>query len=111
MRLVALRRADAAPGVDAIVDPALGRVTIAWQLTNAVRAELSYGTEKRVVDATSGQLDVLISGDTTFTLTAYDEAGRTTNRAVSVKVAPPPDPASTPPSDPPKVGSTTGGGR
>lgn len=97
---------DATPKV---VDPALGRVTIAWQLTNAVRAELSYGVEKRVVDATSGQLDVLISADTTFTLTAFDEAGRTTNRAVTVKLAPPPDPASTP-GDPAKVGSTTGGG-
>ncbi len=98
---------DAAPKV---VDPALGRVTVSWQLTNAVRAELSYETEKRVVDAASGQVDVLISKDTTFTLTAYDADGRTTTRTIAVTIAPPPDDLASPPASPPKVGGATGGG-
>ena len=85
------------------VDPAVGRVTVTWQFTNAVRVELSDGSQKLVVEATEGRRDFLIDKDTTFTMTAYDAEGRTTTRSLTAKMAPPPDS--------PATGTTTGGGQ
>lgn len=75
-----------------VVDPAVGRVTVTWQFTNAVRAEMSDGTQKIQVEATEGRRDFLIDRDTTFTLTGYDAEGLTTTRSITVTVAEPPPP-------------------
>ncbi|MCB8932489.1 MAG: hypothetical protein M9921_04825 [Fimbriimonadaceae bacterium] len=85
-----------------VVDPAVGRVTVTWQFSNAVRAELSDGTQKMVVEASEGRRDYLIDKETTFTLTGYDAQGLTTTRSITVKMLEPP---------PPDTGSvsTTGG--
>lgn len=85
------------------VDPAVGRVTVTWQFTNAVRVELFDGTQKLQVEATEGRRDFLIDKDTTFTMTAYDSEGRTTVRSLTAKMAPPPDSPATSP-------TTAGGG-
>lgn len=83
-----------------VVDPAVGRVTVTWQFSNAVRAELSDGTQKILVEATEGRRDFLIDKETTFTLTGYDAEGLTTTRSITVKLQEPP---------PVDTGSTTGG--
>jgi hypothetical protein len=86
-----------------------GKVTIEWQVVNAVRVELAGGSEKVVVDQ-SGSRDFLIDKTTTFTLTAYDEKGRKVIKTVRVEVsAPPKEPEPTTGGPPATTTSGTGG--
>jgi len=75
--------------------PAAGAVTLSWQLSNAVRAEISTGTgPPREVDADKGTQEFDIGTTTTFTLTGTDTKGNTVTKKLTVKVAattPPPD--------------------
>lgn len=78
-----------------------GRVRISWQLTGALRAELSDGSSTVEVDPARGNRDLTVVKDTTFTLTAYDVDGKLTSETITVKVQPatPPESPETP-SDP-----------
>ena len=87
------------------VDPQSGAVTLKWQLFNAVRAEISYGTQTETVDATSGEKEFIITTATTFTLTAYDTQGRKVRQQVKVSMKLP----DSPPTDPPPTGNGNGG--
>lgn len=85
-----------------------GRVTLRWQVADAVRIELSDGKNTEVLDAATGQRDLVVLNDTVFTLTAFDSKGLTVKKTVAVKVkAPPPVP---PPNDTAGGDAPTGGG-
>lgn len=86
--LAKITRFDASP---LVVDPLDGRVTLAWQLTNAVSATIEYDGQKFEIDATSSRRDFSILKDTTFTLTAYDSNGLKATKEITVKVKQPPD--------------------
>jgi hypothetical protein len=88
------------------VSPTDGRVTLTWQLTKAVRVEISDGQTTEQVDADRGSKEYTISKDTTFTLTGYDSNGRTISRQVKVRMAQAP-PAET---SGDQGGSTSAGG-
>jgi hypothetical protein len=81
-------------------------VTLTWQLTKAVRVEISDGQTTEQVDADRGSKEYTISKDTTFTLTGYDANGRTISRQVKVRMAQAP-PAET---SGDQGGSTSAGG-
>jgi len=72
-------------------DPAVP-VTLEWQISNAVRAEIFDGSKTETVDAKSGQLSVNVAKTTTYVLTAYDADGLTAKRTVKVIFAPPANP-------------------
>lgn len=75
-----------------------GLVTLTWQLTNAVRAEISDGRVTVEVNSTKGQQDVAVDRTTTFTLTGWDKNRKTVTESFTVTVKPPPvaDPTMTP---------------
>ena len=79
-----------------------GDVTLSWQLSNAVRAEIGTGQGAPMeVDPNKGTQVFPISKTTVFTLIGTDQKGIAVTRKLTVKVspaAPPPD--ITPPSDP-----------
>ncbi len=74
-----------------------GRVSIVWQFANATRAELDYSGQQIELEPDRGQRDVVITTDTKFTLTIYDEKGIKTIKAITIKVKPVVEP---PPTDP-----------
>lgn len=84
-----------------------GNVRISWQLANAARVELSVGGEQSVIEPT-GTREVIITSTTEFTITGYDDEGRTVTRSLTVKVAPPPalEPPPTTGGDAPPPGAT-----
>lgn len=84
------------------VDATDGRISVVWQFANATRAELDFNGQQIELEPDRGQRDLLISADTKFTLTVYDEKGVKVTRAIAIKVKKPVEP---PPTDP-----TTGGG-
>lgn len=89
----------------------VGRVTLSWQVSGAVRVELSSstGTTQQVDPSTS--MDIPLTAKTTFTLTAYDSKGRKASQSRVVDVvpdAPPTDPNGPPPTTPP-IGGPGGG--
>lgn len=79
-----------------------GRVTLTWQLNNAVRAEISDGSKTTEVDPNKGSLEFVIARTTEFTLIGYDTEGRTVAKKVTIKVEEPPKPAE--PTVPPAEG-------
>lgn len=83
------------------VEPLDGRVTLVWQLANAVSATLKYGDQTVELDAMGGRRDFTITEDTTFVITAFDANGLKAEKSVKVKVKRPPEPETT--------GNTTGG--
>ncbi len=70
----------------AVVDPFDGRVTLTYQLENALRIEIRYADTILEIDEPRGQRDFQIFRDTTFTLVGYDDEGVTIEREVSVTV-------------------------
>lgn len=84
-----------------------GNVRISWQLSNAARVELSIGGEQFVLEP-SGTREIIITSTTDFTITGFDNEGRTVTRMISVKVAEPPplDPPVTTGGDPPPLGAS-----
>jgi len=100
------------------VPVSVGKVTLSWQVTGAVRVELAStpGETKQVDPSTS--LEVPLTAKTTFTLTAYDAKGRKVSQSRAVNLIPdqppvdPNGPGSTPPIGGPGTGTggqTTGG--
>ncbi|HLK13245.1 MAG TPA: hypothetical protein VKT78_00440, partial [Fimbriimonadaceae bacterium] len=63
------------------IDGQAGDVTLNWQVTNAVRIELSSDTETRQVEAT-GSITLHVTKTTAITITAYDDAGVVDKRTV-----------------------------
>jgi hypothetical protein len=107
------------------VPVSVGKVTLSWQVTGAVRVELSSKPgETQQVDPSASML-IPLTAKTTFTLTAYDSKGRraSQSRVVDLVPDPPPVDPNSPPVGPPtgdKGGATgapgvggaaTGGGR
>jgi hypothetical protein len=91
-----------------------GYVNLSWQVSNAVRVEISGGPETIVPEnpTTPGNQEFMIDKTTTFTIKAIDQNGKSISKSVKVEVAeisaPPPgtgDPGTEPPV------TTTGGGR
>lgn len=93
------------------------RVSLLWQLSNAVSATLEYGDQKIDIDPVGSRRDFVISTDTTFTITAYDVDGLTAKRSVTVKVKQPPvdppvddgDATTGGAAEPPRTSTTTTG--
>jgi hypothetical protein len=73
-----------------------GKVTLTWQLNNAVRAEISDGTKTEEVDCTKGSQEFVVTQTTEFTLTGYDADGKTVIKKVKVKVEAPKSPVTDP---------------
>lgn len=70
----------------AFVDPLDGRVTLTWQVNNASRIELvENGRRSPAFTESEGQIDRLITQDTTFKLVVYDDEGVTAEKEVTVK--------------------------
>jgi hypothetical protein len=67
-----------------------GIVNISWQVTDAIRVDISDGTETFEVDS-KGERGFPISETTTYVLTAYDKAGKKTTKEVKVTVKPQPE--------------------
>jgi hypothetical protein len=87
------------------VPASVGRVTLSWQVTGAVRVELSATPgDTEQVEPSANQV-VTLTGKTTFTLTAYDSKGRKASQSKVVDLVP--DPPTTDPNAPP-VGPPTG---
>ncbi len=82
----------------------VGKVSLSWQVNNALRVELSSdaGTTQ-IVDA-SGSLELNIATKTTYTLTAYDAKGRKISLSKTVNVI-----QDLPPTPPGGAGQTSTG--
>ena len=76
------------------VDPNDGKVNISWQVADALRIVLTYDgqTTPYVLDAV-GSKDFQVVGKTTFTITAYDNKGKSTVMKKTVTIKPPDPPA------------------
>ena len=76
-----------------------GTVRIVWQLGNAVRAELSNGTETTPLPDIKGEMEVSVDKTTTFKLIGYDAKGMTVTSlqtiTINPKDVPPPDETTT----------------
>lgn len=73
-----------------------GHVTLTWQVVNAVRLEIrAEGSRTDVVTPTTGSQDYVVTGKTTFTLTATDSKGRKATAQTTVNMEPPAVPPST----------------
>jgi hypothetical protein len=91
------------------VDLAVSRVTVTWQLTNAVRAELLVGGQRTALPDIRGEQSVEVFRSTSFQLVGYDARGRTVSSDRIQVTVREPEP---PPIDPPVTtgGATTTGG-
>ncbi len=75
----------------AFFDPLDGRITLTWQVTNALRVELVYANGRALpLEGPTGPLlagtrDEVVTLDTTFTLKAYDDEGAIAEQQVTVK--------------------------
>lgn len=89
-----------------------GEVIVTWQLSNAVRTELTVGTESRVLPGPEGATSVFLDQTSDLKITGYDAQGRTVSRTIRVVVTEPPMPPTEPdpnpnrPTVPPAVGGT-----
>jgi hypothetical protein len=65
-----------------------GLVTVSWQLTNAVHADIapSVNPNSTEVDAAKGKFDIYVEKNTTFTLTAKDKNNLQVTKTVRVVV-------------------------
>jgi hypothetical protein len=88
-------------------------IRIVWQLENAARAELKVGSQTYPIEALRGEQEVVVTGATTITLTAFDAKGKArteTAQVVVKKPTPPPtDPTVVPPTEPGPTQPTTTG--
>jgi hypothetical protein len=72
--------------VPAFVDPLDGRVTLTWQVNNASRIELvENGRTGPPFTEPQGEIDRVVTGDTTFKLVVYDDEGVPAEKEVTVK--------------------------
>jgi hypothetical protein len=69
------------------VDPVFGKVTLNWEVKDAVSMTLSDGTDTKPVEPTTTSMEMPVSKTTTFTLTAYDDKGKSVTKTVKVVVA------------------------
>jgi len=65
-----------------------GKVTLNWQVTDAIRVEIKAGDAEPVVVDPKGSQDFPMSVKTTFLLTAIDAKNRRATRQVTVSVLP-----------------------
>lgn len=79
-------------GEPKVVPASDGKVTLTWQLNNAVRAEISDGSKFTEVDPNKGSLDFVIARTTEFTLIGYDTEGLTVTKKITIKAEEPPKP-------------------
>jgi len=88
----------------------VGRVTLSWQVNNAVRVELTSDSGSTEIVDPSGSQDMPVTAKTVYTLTAYDTKGRKTtlSRTVNVIQDLPQNPTTVPTGPP--TGDTTGSG-
>ena len=92
----------------------IGKVSLSWQVNNAVRVELSADNGTTQIVDPSGSQDVPVTAKTVFSLTAYDSHGRKTTQSKTVNVVqdvtPPAPPIGTGTGDTGNgsTGSTTG---
>lgn len=94
------------------IDGQAGDTVLDWQVTNAVRIELSVDGETKQVDSV-GPLTLHVTKTEVITLTAYDDAGVIDKKSVKVTVLPPPPPTDTTtplPGDNPPTANTGGAG-
>lgn len=91
-----------------LVDPAVGKVTLNWQVTTAVRVELSYTGAKTYTLEPVGSTDIPIIGKTTFTLKAFDVNGKSITQSVTVDMKKEEIPPNDPAIGPPTTGTTAG---
>ena len=91
------------------VEPAVGQVTLNWQVSGAVSLTLNDGLQTLTLDPAATSMDYSVSKTTTFTLTAYDDKGRTVSKAVKVEVSDVAKPPAENPTAPPSA--TSPGGR
>jgi len=84
----------------------IGKVSLSWQVNNAVRVELSADNGATQIVDPSGSQDVPVTAKTVFTLTAYDSHGRKTTQSKTVNVVQ----DVTPPTPPTGTTGDTGGG-
>jgi hypothetical protein len=76
------------------------RVSVSWQTTDAFRVEINYnGAQNPIPLDNSGSSEIPVMSKTTFTLTAYDQNGKSVSKSVTVSVKPAPTSS---------TGSTTG---
>lgn len=68
------------------VDPAIGKVSLVYQLSNAVRAELVVDGQTLKLEVPDGEVELSITKATEYTLVGYDEQGRTAVKKVRVTV-------------------------
>ena len=88
----------------------IGKVSMSWQVNDAVRVELSSDAGVTQTVDPSGSQDVPVTAKTIFTLTAYDAKGRKTSQSRTVNVIKDvPPPVTTGPGGPPN-GDTGGTG-
>ncbi|MBS1701169.1 MAG: hypothetical protein JST12_05880 [Armatimonadetes bacterium] len=75
------------------VDPPGGTVNLSWQVTNAIRVELTYTNAKNpYVLQTVGSQEIQVVGDTDFKITAYDSNGKSISKTIQVKLKQPDNP-------------------
>lgn len=74
------------------IDPLIGKTTIKWQITNAVRAELIVGGEKLDLPKTEGEMTLDVTKTVQITLVGYDENDVATKKSATLKVKPPEPP-------------------
>ena len=72
------------------VSPENGKVTVSWQVSNAVRVELRDSTGLAMKVDPSGTHDFTITSKTTYTLYAVDAKNRPSVRKITVNVTHPP---------------------
>lgn len=68
------------------VDPAIGKVSLVYQLSNAVRAELVVDGQTLKLEVPDGEVELSITKATEYILVGYDEQGRTAVKKVRVTV-------------------------
>lgn len=94
------------------MDPSDMRITAKWEITGAVRAVLTVGTQTMEVELPSGTRDFMLTGETPIKLVAFDSEGLQVTREVTVKLKKIPNDPPLPgdgSQTPPGTTGTTGG--
>lgn len=97
----------------ASLEPGGGMISLTWQVTNAVRVELSHEGQTVTLDTTDGITALQVLKTTKFVLTVYDADGLTQTKEIEVKVKEPEKPVGRPPEenpDQPPIAPTTDAG-
>ncbi len=82
------------------IDPLIGKTTIKWQITNAVRAELIVDGQKMDLPKTEGEITLDVTKTIQVTIIGYDANDIPVKKSATLKIKP---------SDPPADDSSTTG--